>query len=311
MKLIQKPIFPLFILTLIVSAYGYREFIKEYNDTEKQILKYSYEQNQGIKNEFLDRIAKSRRTLQDEIEERLTSICLKEEFDNKIQKLETVYTETLKNYFVSETEIQSFNQNTKEKNLVKIPNTEKLKFQTAFQSYAKRVSKIDSAIAQTYQNFEFEKGRTDKEINDFYFDTDEYLQAFHYSRFEIQLAQMYYDDVKILIDKFALAPFNLDIKDAKVIPYIIPTKKDGKFTDEYRIETVTCFPFDREQTKVVFPKDMKTVFDENGFIVIPQEYRTGDSTRFDVQFPIDCGRDTTISTFIYFEIYKEHFTNEK
>ncbi|WP_291725436.1 hypothetical protein [Bernardetia sp.] len=311
MKLLQKPILPLFILILIASAFVYRDFIKDYNDTEKQILKYSYEQNQGIKQEFLRRVEQNKRRLEDEIEGRMITICLNEEFDGKIKQLNEVYAQTVKNYFVSKDKILEFNKNSDYKYLNKIPKLKELQLQTAFQYYIKEVSKVDSTIAQTYQDFVFEKGRSDQEIYDFYFDTDKYLQAFHYSRFEIELAQMYYDDVKVLVDKFSLAPFNLDIKDAKVVPFIIPTIKDEKFTDEYSIETITCFPFDRQNTKVVYPKGMETVFDENGFIVIPKEYRKDSLARFEVQFPIDCGRDTTLGIVIDFKTYNEYFNDEK
>jgi hypothetical protein len=270
MKHLQKPIFPLLILILILSAFGYREFANSYTQTEKEILKYSYEQNQTIKNDFLDRIK-----------------------DKKMENLEKIYSETAKKYFVNDAKI------------------EELQLTTAFQHYVEKVSKVDSTIAKNYQNFVFEKGRTDSEINDFYFDTDSYLQAFHYSRFEVQLAQMYYEDVKTLIDKFSLSPYNLKIEDAKIIPIIIPKRKDDKFTGEYHIETLTCFPFEKQRAKIIFPKNIETTFDENGFIVIPKELRKGENTRFNILVPLACGKDTILSITMDFEYRKKYFEDEK
>ncbi|AFM05203.1 hypothetical protein Fleli_2850 [Bernardetia litoralis DSM 6794] len=188
---------------------------------------------------------------------------------------------------------------------------EELQLTTAFQNYVEKASKIDSTIAKNYQNFVFEKGRTDSEIIDFYFDTDSYLQAFHYSRFEVQLAQMYYEDVKTLIDKFSLSPYTLNIEDAQIIPIIFPKRKDDKFTDEYRIETLTCFPFEKKKAKIVFPENIKTTFDENGFIIIPKELRKGKDTRFDILVQLACGKDTILNINLNSESRKKYFANEK
>jgi hypothetical protein len=302
MKHLQKPILPLLILILILSAFGYREFVEDYTKTEKEILKYSYEQNQTIKNDFLYRIKDKKRRSFEEFENE--SICLKDDFDKKTAGLEKIYLETLKNYFVSDEKIKEFNQNSKENYSPKIPNIETLQLSTAFQNYVEKISKVDSTLAENYQNFVFEKGKTD-------FDADFYLQAFHYSRFEVQLAQMYYEDVKTLIDKFTLSPYNLKIEDAKIIPYIIPERKNNEFTGEYRIETVTCFPFDKQKAKLVFPENIETTFDENGFIIIPKEFRKGEQARFGVRIPMACGKDTVLSIKMGFDHRKKYFDNEK
>ncbi len=311
MKHLQKPIFPLLILILILSAFGYREFVEDYTKTEKEILKYSYEQNQIIKNGFLGRIEEKKRRAYAEFQNQRLAICLKEDFDKKMNGLEKAYLETIKSYFVSEERIKEFNQNSEEKYSPKIPNTEKLQLKTAFQNYVEKASKLDSAIAKTYQNFVFEKGKTDAQINNFYFNTDSYLQSFHYSRFEIQLAQLYYEDVKILLDKFVLSPYQLDIEDAKIIPIIIPSFKNEKPTGEYRIETVTCFPFEKQRAKIVFPENVETTFDENGFIIIPKELRKGDNTRFSIRVPLACGKDTILNINMDFEYRKKYFNDEK
>lgn len=311
MKYLQKPIFPLVVLILILSAFGYREFLEDYTKTEKEILKYSYEQNQIIKNEFLDRIKDKKKGAYQEFQYERLAVCLKEDFNKKMNSLEKAYSQTATKYFVSEEKIKEFNQNSKENYSPKIPNTEKLQLKTAFQNYVEKASKVDSAFAKNYQNFVFEKGKTDTQINDFYFDTDSYLQAFHYSRFEAQLAQLYYEDVKILLDKFALSPYNLDINDAKIIPILIPSLKNDKPTGEYHIEIVTCFPFDKQKAKIVFPENVETTFDENGFISIPKELRKGNLTRFGIRVPLACGKDTILNITMDFEYRKKYFNDEK
>ena len=310
MQHLQKTIFPFIILILILSAFGYREFSNRYTETEKEILKYNYEQNQTIKKEFLERIKDKKRRADEDFKAQGFTTCLKEEFDKKINSLEKVYLETVKNYFVNEQKMKEFNQNSEKNYSPKIPNIEDLRLKTAFQNYVKNASKIDSIIAQNYQNFVFEKNRTNSEINDFYFDTDSYLQTFHYSRFEVQLAQMYYEDVKTLIDNFTLAPYNIDMEDARIIPFIIPSFKDKKPTGEYRIETVTCFPFEKQKAKLVFPENIKTTYDENGFIVIPKELRKGNNARFGVRMPLACGKDTVLSVTIDFTGHEKYFKNE-
>ncbi|WP_041264057.1 hypothetical protein [Bernardetia litoralis] len=100
MKHLQKPIFPLFILVLILSAFGYREFLQDYTKTEKEILKYSYEQNQTIKNEFLSRIGDKKRQTFGKFKNGELAICLKDDFDRKIENMEKIYLETVKKYFI-------------------------------------------------------------------------------------------------------------------------------------------------------------------------------------------------------------------
>lgn len=296
MKYLKKPHLPIFILFVLLSVFGYSEFIKEkYTKQEKMILVNGYEQNISYKNIYSSLLYRLRN--QTEYNQRVDK-CAVENYSKlelKLKKLSDVYSKILENHFENKI-IKSVNE---EENLpLKINNP---KVVTAFYDYIDKVSKLDKVFAKKYQNFIFEEGMSDEQINDFYFDTDDYLRAFHYSRFEAQFAKMYYEDAKLLTRENYYAPHGLKIEEAKVIIYLSPSRQTNAKENEYRIIESVSFPFDKT-AHIIYPENIPTNFDKDGFIIIPKEYRRGEQ-KFKIKLPVGCNRDTIMSVHI---IFKEH-----
>lgn len=302
MKYLKKPHLPIFILSILLSAFGYSEFIKEkYTKQEKMILINGYEQNKGLRNIHLSLVSRVERNAKDNLLEQGNESCAKEKYSNfekKIDKLKEICIEILENHFDNKT------KNEEENLPVKINNP---KVVTAFYHYIDKVSKLDTIFAKKYKDFVFENGMNDEQINDFYFDTDDYLRAFHFARFEAQFAKMYYEDAKLLLRQNFVAPYGLKIEEAKDIPFVMPARNKKAKKNEYNISSITAFPFDKS-ARLTYPEGITTSFDENGFIIIPKEYRTG-RQKFQVKFPVGCDKDTIFSIDIDFEGIENFYKN--
>ncbi|WP_375562407.1 hypothetical protein ACE193_07620 [Bernardetia sp. OM2101] len=299
MKYLKKPHLPIFILFILLSGFGYSEFIKEkYTNQEKMILIKGYEQNMFLRDSYLHLSYR----LEDNTKENLLiqqgdkcAVKNYSELELKLEKLREVCFETLKICFDNKITDEA---NEKNYSPLKINNP---KVVTAFYDYIDKVSKLDTIFAKKYQDFVFENGMNDQQINDFYFDTDDYLRVFHYARFEAQLAKMHYEDAKLLTKENYYAPYGLKIEEAKVIPYLSPSRQTNAKESEYIIYESVSFPFDKT-SRIIYPENITTSFDKNGFIIIPKEYRTGEQ-KFKIKLPVGCSRDTIMSVHI---IFKEH-----
>jgi hypothetical protein len=305
MKYLKKPHLPIFILFILLSAFGYNEFIKEkYTKQEKIILVNGYEQNDDLKNVYLNLVERLEENARRNWLEGGSNSCTKESYSNfekKIGKIREICIQTIENHFEKKI-IENINES---ENLpLKVKNP---KITTAFYNYINKVSKLDTIFAKKYQNFIFEEGMNDEQINDFYFDTDDYLRAFHFARFEAQLARMYYEDAKLLDKKNYYAPHDLKIEEAKIIPYLTPSRQTNAKDSEYTIYESVCFPFNKKAL-IVYPENIITKFDKNGFIIIPEEYRKG-LQEFKIKFPIDCNSDTIMSAQLDFKGRENFYKN--
>ncbi|AFM03534.1 hypothetical protein Fleli_1096 [Bernardetia litoralis DSM 6794] len=307
MKYLKKPHLPIFILFVLLSAFGYNEFIKEkYTKQEKMILIHGYEQNIGLKNIHLDLVYRLEQDAERNLLEQGSDSCAKENYSNfkhKIEKLEQIRIRTFDSCFNNKTTI-NINDGNED---IFVPKINTPKIATAFYDYVDRVSKLDTMFARKYKDFVFEEGMNDEQINDFYFDTDDYLRAFHFARFEAQLSKMYYEDTKLLLRQNFVAPYGLKIEEAKDIPFIMPERNKKAKKNEYNISSITAFPFDKS-ARLIYPEGVTTSFDENGFIIIPKEYRTG-RQKFQVKFPVGCDRDTIFNIDIDFEGIEKFYKN--
>lgn len=305
MKYLKKPHLPIFILFILLSSFVYNEFIKEkYTKAEKMILVKGYEKNIHLKNSYLHLAYRLEEDRKDNLASQQGDKCAVENYSKlelKLGKLREICFETLKICFDNKITDEA---NEKDYSPLKINNP---KVVTAFYDYIDKVSKLDTIFAKKYHDFVFENGMNDQQISDFYFDTDDYLRAFHYSRFEAQFTKMYYEDAKLLTQENYYAPFGLKIEEAKVIPYLIPSRDENAKENEYSIFEFVCFPFNKT-ARIVYPENITTKFDKNGFIVIPKKYRKG-KQEFKIKFPISCDRDTIMSAQIDFEGLENFYKN--
>lgn len=308
MKHLKSPYFPLFILLIILSAFGYRSFFDaDYTQTEKEIFALNYHQNLGLRQEYANLAQRTQKNAQGKFREEggEQNDCAREMYKSleiKMNNLSKIYEGIHLNYF-EKTKVEL-----KEEEFP--PKLSNPKVVTAINEYVQKVSKLDSSLANNYKDFVFEEGMTDKELDDFYFDTDDYLRAFHYSRFEVELSKMYYEDIKQLSQNYFLYPLPMKIEDAKVVPYVWYDRSSNLDKGKYTIKTMSVFSFDKLKSRLVYPKNIETEFDENGFIIIPKEFQKGVQL-FQVKIPILCDRDTTLGIKIDFDYRDTYYKNEK
>ena len=307
MKYLKNPLFPLIALAIILSIFGYNYFFDDYTEIERSVFSHNYGQNIGLKYEYINlaqRIQGEARSkfLESGGEENEYSTKTYKSLQTKMDSLSKIYESIHLNYFENpriELREEEIEPNTKEvlpKFPPKVPN---LKIASIFQEYIKKVSELDSSLASSYKNFVFEEGMTEEQLYDFYFDDDDYLRAFHFSRFEAQLANMYYEDSKQLTQSYFLYPLDLKIEDAKVVPYIDYHSNLGK----YSIAATTVFPFNKQKSTLIYSENIETKFDENGFIIFPKEFQKG-IQQFGVRIPLLNGNDTTLTMKIDFDYKK-------
>ena len=320
MKHLQNPYLPVAVLLLLLGFLGYKTFFdSRYSKIEKDILTLNYQQNIGLKNEYTELADRAWRGAKGHIKETYglgksdATKKLNAHLEKQSERLKNIYKETHEKYFekprVSLRELETIVVEGKEVETAKFPpKVQSSEIVTAFEVYIKKASALDSALANRYEGFVFEEGMTNAELEDFYFDTDEYLRAFHYSRFEAQLATMYYEDTKLLSRQYLLYPLDLKATDIKVMPYVhYDTKKKD---NHYYISTMSVVPFDRETTRLVFPENVETKFDENGFIIIPKEFRTG-MQKFAVRMKTMDNRDTIFTLKQDFGYLNNYYKDEK
>lgn len=318
MKYLQNPYLPTAILLLLLAFLGYKTFFdSRYSKTEKEIFGYNYHQNIGLKQEYeylaSNALGSAKKNIDETYGTKENDYVKKiyARFNKQRDELQKIYQETHNNYFeeprfkLVEEKVKSNPKYTEERTVVEFPN---LKVVTAFNEYVKKVSALDSSLSKHYKDFVFEEGMTNEELDDFYFDTDDYLRAFHYSRFEAQLATLYYEDAKLLSRKYFLFPLDLKAEDIKVVPYVHYEKGKDK---PYYITTMSVVPFDKENTRIVYPENVETKFDENGFIIVPKEFRKGIQL-FSVKIPtLLKGRDTIFSIKQDFDYLNTYYKDEE
>ncbi|WP_375559733.1 hypothetical protein ACE193_18670 [Bernardetia sp. OM2101] len=307
MKYLKNPLFPLFILSVILSVFGYNYFFYDYTEIEKSVFSHNYQQNIDLKYEYINLAERTKKEAENKFleegrKENEFSEKTYKSLKTKMDSLGKIYSDIHLNYFEKpRLELREETlPNTKEvipKFPPKVPN---IKIVSVFNEYIKKVSELDSSLASSYKNFVFEEGMTDEQLHDFYFDADDYLRAFHYSRFEAQLANMYYEDSKQLTQSYFLYPLDLKIEDAKVVPYIEHHSNLGK----YSIAAMSVFPFNKQKSTLIYSENIETKFDENGFIIFPKEFQKG-MQQFGVRIPLLNGNDTTLTMKIDFDYKKE------
>lgn len=269
-----NPILPTFCLLVAFCYIGYESFFKEkYTEQETKIWNSATNNIKNLGNTYLENT--------DRLSSRLKyqssyNYCLNH---HKIPPINSELINHLRE-LVNENFVQGDFSNPKE-----IP----IRF--VFDSYIKKASQLDTALAKKYQDFEFEKGLSDKEINLKYFSYDSMQTKYHLARFEMQLAEMYSDDIKLLGNIYFLDELERKLSNPVVVPYI--TNRN-----ERRVDVYTVYPFDTKHTKIESPAGLETHFDDRGYLIIPPSLRNKD---IDMTIRINCSADTTYKYKNYYE----------
>ncbi|WP_338815725.1 hypothetical protein V9L05_22210 (plasmid) [Bernardetia sp. Wsw4-3y2] len=268
-----NPILPTFFLLVFFCWIGYDNFLKEkYTDAEKKIWNSATNNVRNLGNTLLEN---TNRLSNDLKYQSSYEYCLNQD------KIPPINSELVKH--LRELINENFVQND-------FSNPKEIPIRFVFESYVKKASELDTALAKKYKDFEFENGLSDKEINLNYFSYDSMQSKYHLARFEMQLAEMYSDDMKLLANIYFLNELKEKLSNPVIVPYI---KNHNKGVDIY-----TVYPFDTEHTKIESPKGLETHFDDRGYLIIPPSLR---GKKIDMDIRIKCSADTTYTYKNYHE----------
>ena len=272
-KYLLNPILPTFCLLVTFCYIGYDNFFKEkYTEEETKIWNSATNNIKNLGDTYLentDRLASNLKY------ESSYEYCLNQD---KIPPINSVLIKHLRE-LINENFVQNNFSNPKE-----IP----IRF--VFDSYIKKASELDTALAKKYQDFEFEKGLSDKEINLKYFSYDSMQTKYHLARFELQLIEMYSDDIQVLMNIYFLNELKEKLSSPVIVPYITNRSE--------RVVAYTVYPFDTLHTKIESPTGFETRFDDKGYLIIPPSLRNKD---IDMTIRINCSADTTYKYKNYYE----------
>lgn len=272
-KYLLNLILPTFCLLLASCYIGYDSFFKEkYTEEETKIWNSATNNIKNLGNTYLENTDRLSRDLKYQAS---YEYCLNH------HKIPPINSELIKHVreLVNENFVQSDFSNPKE-----IP----IRF--VFDSYIKKAIQLDTALAKKYQDFEFEKALSDKEINLKYFSYDSMQTKYHLARFEMQLAEMYSDDIKLLSNIYFLDELESKLSNPVVVPYITNRNE--------RVIVYTVYPFDTLHTKIESPAGLESHFDDRGYLIIPPSLRNKD---IDMTIRINCSADTTFKYKNYYE----------
>lgn len=268
-----NPILPTFCLLMAFCWVGYDSFLKKkYTDEEKKIWNSATNNVRNLGNTFLentDRLANDLK-YQSNYE-----YCLNQD------KIPPINSELVKH--LGELINENFVQND-------FSNLKEIPVRFVFDSYIKKASELDTALAKKYKDFEFEKGLSSKEINLKYFSHDSMQSKYHLARFEMQLTEMYSDDMKLLADIYFLNELKEKLSSPVIVPYITNRNE--------RVVVYTVYPFDTQHTKIESPAGLQTHFDDKGYLIIPPSLR---GKKIDITIRIKCSSDTTFKYKNYHE----------
>ena len=268
-----NPILPTFCLLVALSWIGYDSFIKEkYTEEEKEVWDSAINEVKILGDNYLEKTYYSSRDLK---------YFSSYEYCLNAEKIPPVALELIE--LIRELENENFDLND-------VSKSKEIPVRFVFESYVKRASELDTVLAKKYRNFEFEKGLSDKEIHDKYFSYDSMQSKYHLARFELQLAEMYHDDMQLMINSYFLNKLKEKLSNSVVVPYIT--------NESERVKVYNAYPFDTEHTKIESPAGLETRFDEKGFLIIPPSLR---GKNIDMDIRIKCSSDTTYHYKNYYE----------
>ncbi|WP_375562764.1 hypothetical protein ACE193_09610 [Bernardetia sp. OM2101] len=276
-----NPILPAFLLLIAFLWFGYSDFVKEkYTEEEKMIFK------EGIKftDELSEQYHKEFKTTKREFYEGdvLIEFALRKSYleiyqiDNRLDSLrEVIVLNELKKITFSEKK--------------EIPIT------SIFKMYINEAKKIVPLLEKRYQNFELENGLNNSQLNQLYFSRDSLESKYHLARFETQLMKMYTDDIHFIRQETITHKIEKIVSNYKMTVHVSERIDNNGIPDGKRALYLSLLiPFDTASTRIVAPENVKTCFNEKGFLIIPPSLRNNDKK---LTVSVTSEMDTTLYTY--------------
>lgn len=277
MKKLFHPLIPLFILLILVGKYVYKVFLEEkYNEKQFLLLEKTKTDADRLSNIFAHTADKSIRSADN---------CFSEmgNFDrffykiliDKADSLRSIHARYLEkiNKPISEleNEIKSSYNTEKAKIYSQSLSIEELKIQTLFQEYIQEIRRIDTLLAQKYQNYTFQNGKSDKQLAKKYLNGKSIEILIHLGRVKAELAYLNSESIILLAEEYGY--FKCSDKSTNTIffPEIHKSEKGN-----YDIFITEVAPFTDSTRKNIatrehFQTNVQYHIDEKGFLVIDEE----------------------------------------
>lgn len=277
MKKLLHPLIPLFILLILGGKYVYDVFwIEKYDEKELLLLEKTKADTDRLSDIFAHTADKSIRAADD---------CFSEtgNFDrffykiliDKSDSLRSIHSRYLKKInkpiFELEKKIKSSYKTEKAKIYNEYFSIEELEIQTIFQEYVQEISKIDTLLAQKYQNYTFQNGQSNKKLTEKYLKGKTIETLIHLARVKAELAYINFVSIIILAEEYGY----FKCSDKSINNIFFPTihKSEKGNYDVFMVEVAPFMDSTRKSiaTKEHFQTNVKYHIDEKGFFVIDKE----------------------------------------
>lgn len=281
MKKLLHPLIPLLILLILGGKYVYEAFLEDkYNEKQLLLLDRTRRNGESVESLFSYTADKSTELAKKCFAENGVLSSHRDLFD-RIEILKGIHQKYLEKINASillyekEKELAHATQKEKEAFYKEFYNKhfsiENLKIQMLFQEYIKEIVKVDTLIAQKYQNYTFQNGESDEELAENYLQGKSIEILIHIERIKAELAHLYSESTILLAEEYGYFIFTDRTLNSRVMPILSKTEESNFF-----VSVVEIVPFiDSIRQDVVleeyFQTNVKYHIDKKGFFVIDEE----------------------------------------
>ncbi|AFM03928.1 hypothetical protein Fleli_1506 [Bernardetia litoralis DSM 6794] len=277
MKKLLHPLIPLFILLILGGKYVYDVFlIDKYDEKQLLLLEQTKTDGDNVSELFHSTAKRSVELAKRNFAESGNPPSRKYLLD-KIEILDGIYQTYLEKINASislyeiEKELTYSTNKEKEEFYNKHFSVENLKIQTLFQEYIQEIIKVDTLIAQKYQDYTFQNGESDEELAENYLQGKSIEILIHVAKIKAELAHIHSESTILLAEEYGYFIFTDRTLNSRVMPILSKTEEGNFF-----VSVVEIVPFiDSIRKDVVleeyFQTNVKYHIDKKGFFVIDEE----------------------------------------
>ncbi len=277
MKKLLHPLIPLLVLLVLGGKFIYEKFLEEkYNEKQLVLLEKTKTDAENVSNVFFNVAEKSIRSADN---------CFSEmgNFDRFLYKtlidkaaiLLTIHSRYLEkiNKPVSELEnkIKFSTKEEKQKFYNQHFSIEDLNIQTLFQEYIQEIIKIDTLIAQKYQNYTFQKGQSNEELTDTYLNGKSIEIFIHVAKIKAELAYLNSTSISLLAEEYGYFNCTDQAINNIVVPIVSKPKNGKSYVSIVEIAPFMDSTRKNIATKEHFQTNVKYHIDKKGFFVIDEQ----------------------------------------
>lgn len=275
MKKILHPLIPLFILLILGGKYAYDVFLKEkYSEKQLILLEQTRKDGENV-SKLLSSVAdKSAYSAKNCFAEMGNPPPVKVLFD-KLKTLNSIYESYLEkiNKPISKLEWKTkfLTKEEKRKLYNKDFSIEDLNIQTLVEEYIQQIIKVDTLIAQKYQNYKFQNGESAEELAKKYLNGKSIEVLIHLARIKAEFSSIYSQSMVLLSEEYGYFKCSDMAANNVVVPIIRKSKNGNPHLSIVEIAPFTDSTRKAIATKEHFQTNFNYHIDKKGFFVIDEE----------------------------------------